>query len=141
MTFEKFTEIINTHKEFSERAHNLYMVGVDMLESKYELNSLFITLFDLLLTSHYNEEGKEWIEWFIYESDYGERDWSGVSAYKENEKGEIEKVENTVKHGAHDVDGNPICYDMKSLYEYVETNCKIKKKCSKKCSESCGCQI
>lgn len=140
MTLEKFTDIINTHKEFFEKVHSLYEVGVDMLESKYELNTPFYKIFDHLLTCEYSDEGVEWISWFIYESEYGERDWSDRPTYIINEKGNMEVTESPRKYGAHDENDNPICYDIKSLHEYIEANCKIKTKCSKKCSGNCGCQ-
>ena len=141
MTLQNFTEVINIHKDFYEKTRALYDAGVDMLESKYELNTPFHKIFNHLIASHYNEEGIDWIEWFIYESDYGEKDWSDRPVYVINEEREVEKTKNESKYGAHDVDGTPICYDIESLYEYIEANHKVKKKCSKKCSENCGCQI
>lgn len=141
MTLEKFTQIIEIHKDFREKTNALYDAGVDMLEGKYELSTPFHKVFDYLIASHYEKEGIDWIEWFMYESEYGEKDWSERPTYIINEKGEMEKTDDRSKYGAHDENDNPICYDIKSLYEYIEANYKIKKKtCSGKCSGSCGCQ-
>ena len=43
------------------------------------------------------EQAIDWINWFVYETNYGQKDMQG-----------------------RDENGNPICYDVKSLYEYIE---------------------
>jgi hypothetical protein len=50
----------------------------------------------LAFESHYDDKGIDWINWFIYESNYGK---NGLTAND---------------------NGLPICYDLKSLHEYIE---------------------
>ena len=45
--------------------------------------------------------------------------------YRETESGAIELDLNHNGHAASDENGNPICYDIKSLWEYIETNHKL----------------
>ena len=28
------------------------------------------------MESHYNEQGVDWVNWFIFENDFGEKDWT-----------------------------------------------------------------
>ena len=50
-------------------------------------------IFEVLIASHFNEYGIDWIMWYIFEG----------------------------KHNiATDENGNRICYDLDSLYEYVK---------------------
>jgi hypothetical protein len=37
-----------------------------------------------------------------------------------NEKGEIVNKKGEIRSGAHDANGEPICYSLESLYEYLE---------------------
>jgi len=66
-----------------------------------------------------------WVEWFIYESDYGQKDWSELPTYRINEDGKSELIyeKGEIRFGAYDGDGNPICYSYESLWEYLEHNC------------------
>jgi hypothetical protein len=68
--------------------------------------------------------------WFIYEFDYGEKDWSKVPLYTTDKDGHAMLVPDSEnnQYGAHDENGNPICYDYKSLWKYLEKECKKKKK-------------
>jgi hypothetical protein len=76
------------------------------------------------MSSHYNKEGIGWIEWFIYENNYGDKVWNDIPVYGKNEDGETIIVDKEDNYGAHDEDGNPICYSIPTLWHYVETNNK-----------------
>jgi hypothetical protein len=78
---------------------------------------------DLMLNAYWEPVGVDWINWFMYDSDYGERNWSEVETiFKQGEDGRLDEVENEFDdgYGAHDADGTPICYDVKSLYDYIK---------------------
>lgn len=75
----------------------LYKNKVDLIEFVDPYHNII----DELFKSIYGKEGHEWIDWFCYENNFGEK---GKNAWDENK--------------------NPICYDYKSLWEYLEKNCK-----------------
>ena len=93
MNLEKFTEIINTLSKESETAGELYKLKVDILDFLDPYHGIIT----LLIKEIYGEEGNDWFGWFCYENDFG--------------KGNLE---------AWDENGNPICYDVKSLWECLE---------------------
>jgi hypothetical protein len=55
------------------------------------------TIIENLLGIIFNEDGKDWIEWFMYEKDFGKRE--DLKAWDE--------------------DKNEIAYDIKSLYDLL----------------------
>ena len=101
MQLNEFQNLLEKYKAFSDKISELHDIGFDFYEGKYPLMSDVEKLFDISIASHYNEKGADWIDWFIYETDYGKKDLEG-----------------------RDENDNPICYDVKSLYEYVEKHHK-----------------
>jgi hypothetical protein len=104
MTLDQFQVIIDTLKKQKEAQRTLYSLKVDLLEFTDPYESVITTLF----TEIYGLEGYDWFGWFCYENDFG----SKMSKRKPK---------------AWDKDGKPICYDVKSLWTYLETECKRKK--------------
>ena len=98
MTLEKFTEIINILREESGRLTDLYKMKVDLIDFVDPYHSIITSL----IKEIYGEEGCDWFSWFCYERDFGAKE---VGAWDENK--------------------NPICYDVESLWNYLE---EIKKK-------------
>ncbi len=96
MQQKEFKKLIKNYKSLSNKLSKLHNLGFDFYEGKFELMSDIEKLFDITIESHYNEEGVEWINWFIYENDYGKRNLEA-------------------KNG-----DELICYDIKSLHEYIE---------------------
>jgi hypothetical protein len=96
MELKEFQNLLEKYKAFSDKLSELYNLGFDFYEGKFELMSDVEKMFDITIDSHYAKEGVDWIDWFIYENDYGKR-----------------KLE------AKDGD-ELICYDVKSLHEYIE---------------------
>lgn len=121
ITYQHFLGIIMGYKKFTDDMHDLYNIGIDLCDSKYKLCNHIEDMLQNSLQSHYTKEGVDWIEWFIYESEYGTRDWSSSPTYKRNANDEIELIHETgdVHWGATDENGDPICYSFESLYEYV----------------------
>jgi hypothetical protein len=97
MQLKELENLLEKYKAFSDKLSELHDLGFDFYEGKFELMSDVEKLFDISIASHYNEYGKDWINWFIYENDYGKRK---LEAWDENK--------------------NLICQDLNSLHEYIE---------------------
>jgi hypothetical protein len=103
MKLETLTKIIETLKNQSEVTNQLYRLNVDLVEFADPYESVIGTL----LTEIYSLEGYDWFGWFCYENDFGRK------MSKKNPK-------------AWDKNEKPICYDVKSLWNYLETEYKTK---------------
>jgi hypothetical protein len=103
MELSTFTVIINTLKKQNDDVLELHRLNVNLMEFADPYESIIGTL----LTEIYSLEGYDWFSWFCYENDFGNK----VS--KKNPK-------------AWDKDEKPICYDVKSLWNYLETEYKTK---------------
>jgi hypothetical protein len=102
MTLQQFEKLIRSHKALNENLHELHKLGFDFYEGKFELCGLVDKLFTTAIESNYGEDGLEWVDWFVLETNYG-----------------------TDKNlTAKDADGNQICYDIESLYDYLEKHYK-----------------
>lgn len=126
MKYKEFEKIIKTHKYGMGMIHELYELGFDMMEGEFKLSSVIDDQFYNTLNLFYNEEGVEWINWFIYESDYGKKDFTKMPIFEKNTDGITilsEKISDG--YGAHDEDGKPICHSFKSLWKYINKNHKL----------------
>ena len=94
MKLEVFEKIITQIKSQQERSHKLYQLGIDLME--YE--DLYASTITLLFRAYYGKDGEDWISWFIYDRN----------------------DESDDPNQAWDKDGNPICYDIPSLWKCVE---------------------
>lgn len=101
MQLKELQNLLEKYKSFSNKISELHDLGFDFFEGKYPLMSDIESMFDIMISIHYNEKGIDWINWFIYETDYGQKDMEG-----------------------RDENGKPICYDVESLYEYIEKHHK-----------------
>jgi hypothetical protein len=93
MPYKTFAEIIKKLKNHSKLISDAYTLGIDLIGLNEDLDKIISLLFQEI----YGKNGYEWIEWFVYE-----RKGSEFQAWDENKK--------------------PICYSVKSLWEYVEEN-------------------
>lgn len=94
MNYEAFEKLIQELESISERYSKLYDLGVDLMnydEPLQRINSL-------LMLEVFGKEGKDWIEWYLYE--------------RVSHSGNILQ--------AWDKDDNEICYDIPSLWETVK---------------------
>ena len=128
MKYEIFLEAITEYRKGLKMISSLYSIGFDLMEGKYKMSSILDSQFNCFLKSHYDEAGIDWVNWFIFENDFGEKDWSKYK--KINKKPEdIFKSINGEKddiHGAQDENGNPIFYSIESTWEYLEKYNKLK---------------
>lgn len=124
MQYSTLLTLIMGYKKISEDCSELYDIGVNIIDGKYSITSTAEKMIERVFTNEYGEDGWEWVSWFIFESDYGQKDWSSSPTYRTNEDGKIEKIHDKgeVRFGAHDENGNPICYSYESLWEYLEKN-------------------
>ena len=124
MTYEHFEKLMNANKEYHEKMQKMYDIGIEF-KGELEFMLCIDRIIDTAITSEYGEEGAETILWFIYDNEWGKKDWRG-DTWGYDQKGKIVKIAGNVDgYGMHNKDGNPICYDLKSLWEYLEGN-KIK---------------
>ena len=101
MQRKEFKKLLKKYKSLSNKLSKLNDIGFDFYEGKFPLMSDVEFIFDLTILSHYTQQGADWVNWFVYETDYGKRDMQG-----------------------RDENDNPICYDVNSLYDYIEKHHK-----------------
>lgn len=97
MEYSEFLKVISGQKEASEKVHEAYKLGIDLIE----FVEIYESISSILIKEIYGEEGADWYSWFCYENEYGEK---GVQAWDENEQ--------------------PIFYSIESAWEYLEANYK-----------------
>ena len=107
-----------TYKKISEDISELHNIGIDFFEGKFKLSNLTYSLFITTFESHYNKQGIDWIEWFIFEGNWGTTNFN---------KMDEPETESTIplKWGVFDNKGNPIVYSYKTLWELLEADYKI----------------
>lgn len=123
MKYKSFLTLIMTYKKVSEEISELHHIGVDLLEGKYKILEKISDILNTAIEVSYGEGGLDWVNWFIYENEYGQRDWSTAPLYSED--GKLIKEAGEVRHGAQDENGNPICYSYESLWKYLEKYHKV----------------
>lgn len=122
MTYERFLKVILSLQKEERTINTLYDNGLDLIN----FVDAYHEIISELIKEIYGEEGYDWFSWFCNDNEYGQKDWSTSDSYKINEEGnmELQYKEGEVRFGAHDKEGNPICYSFESLYEYLEKNHK-----------------
>jgi hypothetical protein len=96
MTLDVFTKMIDGINERDAKIHELYKLGVDLINLDEEYHR---DVTQPLFLEAFGEKGWDWISWFIYERPSFRKDRD---------------------HHATDENGNPICYDIPSLFEYIK---------------------
>ena len=122
MEYEDFLGILMPYKKLTEDFIELYSMGFDFMEGKFKLEENASRILDAALNSHFNEEGVEWIHWFMYENDWGTKDWSKLKRFDSKE--EVIDKDLMKACGATDENGNPICYSFESTWEVVKEHLK-----------------
>jgi hypothetical protein len=110
-------------KKISEDCSELHDIGLDVMDGKYKITATAEKIISGVFIGEYGEEGWEWVSWFIFESDYGTKDWSSASCY--DSEGNMLYKKGEVRYGATDEKGNPICYSYESTWEYLEENHRV----------------
>jgi hypothetical protein len=125
MEYEDFLGILMSYKKLRDDFSELFSMGFDFLEGKYKLEENVARIFDATLNSHFTEEGVEWIHWFVYENEWGEKDWSRIPTW-DRETGKLIERDPVETYGAKDENGNPICYSFESTWDLVKNHLKSK---------------
>jgi len=94
MKYQKFKKIIEIIEENQKRERRLYSDGIDLIEFLDGYNNII----DMLFYEYYGEKGNDWINWYLYE-----------------------KNKNSKEPQAWDEKGNPICENLKQVWELIET--------------------
>ena len=117
MTYERFLKITLELQKESLRIQKLYDNGVDLINYVDPYHKII----NELIREVYGDGGFEWWSWFCWEAEFGTRDWSTTPLYEKDSDGNMKKVYDTEpRWGAHDGEGNPICYSFESTWEYLE---------------------
>jgi hypothetical protein len=122
MKYEDFLGILMPYKKLTEDFIELYSMGFNFMEGKFKLEENTSRMLDAALNSTFDEEGVAWIHWFMYENDWGTKDWSKLKKF--NSQGKVIDNDPMKAYGATDEDGNPICYSFESTWEVVKEHLK-----------------
>jgi hypothetical protein len=114
MEYKDFEKIILSLKETSKLRAEMNKLGVGF----DTLNDLHDTSIDLFFNTIWTTEGVSWLNWFIHDNEFGEKDWTKTSRFNDfAEKGLAdEKLSNV---GDYE-DDTPICYDIPSTFSYLK---------------------
>ena len=96
MNKKQFIEILSKIKLLSDQNHEYYKFGIDLMEGLYPIITTSYSIIDLFFESHYNEDGIDWINWFMYENDFGDNNMEATE------------------------DDKLICQTVEDLYDYIE---------------------
>lgn len=120
MKYDRFLKVVLGLQKEDRVIKQAYDIGVDMINFVDPYHKII----NELITEVYGEEGYDWFSWFCYESEFGQKDWSKGDSYKQNPDGTSTLIhkDGEVRFGAYDDKGNPICYSVRSLWEYLEEN-------------------
>lgn len=104
MKYTTFEKIMLTYKRALADMSQLHKIGLDLSEGPYDLMSHMYTMFNESMAIQYNPNGVDWIDWYIWETD-----WQQAKPYEAyNEKKEL------------------IAQDLKGLWELLESEYRIK---------------
>ena len=95
MEYKQFKKLIEDLEKSLKRSSALYDLGMDLMD----YNDIYHEIISSLMLSTFNVEGKDWIDWYLYERP----SFSGKEPLK-----------------AFDKDGNEICHNIESLWETVK---------------------
>ena len=124
MEYNNFEILLLSYKSLWEKLNNLEDLGFDFYDGKFKLMEDIENMLYTSLKNEYNEEGVDWISWFIFENDFGKKDWSKTRCVNHVNE---EKNKNS-KYGAFDEKGRPIFYSMKNTWKILEKKYKNEKK-------------
>lgn len=98
MEYKEFLEIGLRIQKLSKRTRALYDLGMDVINFEND----YYEVIDLLLKQSFTETQYEWVSWFIYENDFGQKGDEGRAPLEaRNESGEL------------------ICHSWESLWEHL----------------------
>tara|TARA_R110000787_G_scaffold137414_1_gene250201 strand:- start:9829 stop:10158 length:330 start_codon:yes stop_codon:yes gene_type:complete len=108
MKYETFLNLLKTYKKAEDTNREWYEFGIDLHEGKHPIAPYLYDLMAAGFETTYNKDGLEWIDWFIFDNEYGNKVFEGDG------------------FGAWDKDGKPIAHSYESLWELLEKDYKLK---------------
>jgi hypothetical protein len=106
MQYPTFEKIMLTYKRALEDMTALHKIGLDLSEGPYDLMSHMYEMFNESMGIQYNANGVDWIDWYIFETD-----WQQAKHYEAyNEKNQL------------------IAQDLRGLWELLESEYRLDKK-------------
>lgn len=73
MKKEIFLLLLDTYRKAQRDLRELSAIGFDLYEGRYELATHIDNLFEAAMRANYKEEAIDWIFWFVFENDFGEK--------------------------------------------------------------------
>ena len=117
MKKENFKNILRSYHDVFVHMSNLHDIGFDLLDNKrFPINDLISNIFSQSILSHYNDEGLDWVTWYLWE-------FIKVDALSSD----ADLMYPDREPAAWDSDGSPICFNIDVLYDYINKNCKHEK--------------
>ena len=95
MEYEQFEKLIKNLEKCRERSSSMHQFGIDLMN----YDDIYHEIFGSLLLTVFGVEGKDWIDWYLYERP----SFGGKEPLQ-----------------AFDVDGTEICHNIESLWETVQ---------------------
>lgn len=114
MTYENFLKLTMGLQKTSRQLGELNKLGVDLID----FSDPYSQIIHDLLGEIWTPEGVDWLTWFMWEADFGQKDFSQTPSYKMVD-GELVKIEGE-RWGAHDENGEPICYSFESTWQFLK---------------------
>jgi hypothetical protein len=73
MKKEIFFLLLDTYRKAQLDLRELDEIGFNFYDGKYELATRIDNLFEAAMRANYKEEAIDWIFWFVFENDFGEK--------------------------------------------------------------------
>ena len=116
MKKESFIMILKSYHDVCMHMSNLHDIGFNFLENKrFPIDDLINSIFSQSILSHYTDEGLDWITWYLFEFVRSPFDAKSDKDFMYPDRGPA----------AWDSDKAPICFNIDTLYDYVNENCKL----------------
>jgi len=115
MKKESFKIILKSYYDVCIHMYNLQDIGFNFLENKrFPIDDLITSIFSQSILSHYKDEALNWITWYIFE-------FIRTLGAKSDEDFMYPDKE----PAAWDSNKNPICFNIDTLYDYVNEHYKL----------------
>ena len=116
MKKESFIMILKSYHDVCIHMSNLHDIGFNFLENKrFPIYDLITSIFSQSILSHYKDEGLDWITWYLFEFVRSPFDAKSDKDFMYPDR----------EPAAWDSDKAPICFNIDTLYDYVNDNCKL----------------
>jgi len=115
MKKQNFISILKSYYGIHIHMSNLHDIGFDFFENKrFPIDDLINKIFNQSILSHYNDEGLDWISFYLFEF---------VKTHDANSDEDLMYPDR--EPAAWDADKNPICFNIDTLYDYINEHCKL----------------